>query len=106
MFHAYALMNLQSIIKFSKALSPEQRELVNVKFALAALAIPLDNRISNFEKLSVSYAPQGVLQEENAKLRNELFGIAAMLQVKGVPSRASLVNYLRIKNLHLSQAFP
>ena len=29
-----------------------------------------------------------------------------MLQVKGVPSRASLINYLKIKNLHLSTDFP
>jgi hypothetical protein len=29
-----------------------------------------------------------------------------MLQVKGIPSRSSLINYLRIKNLHLSPEFP
>jgi hypothetical protein len=29
-----------------------------------------------------------------------------MLQVKGIPSRASLINYLRVKNLHLSTDFP
>jgi hypothetical protein len=29
-----------------------------------------------------------------------------MLQVKGIPSRASLLNYVRVKNLHLSPEFP
>lgn len=29
-----------------------------------------------------------------------------MLQVKGIPSRGSLLNYIRIKNLHLSPEFP
>ena len=29
-----------------------------------------------------------------------------MLQVKGVPSRASLINYLKVKNLHLQPEFP
>lgn len=29
-----------------------------------------------------------------------------MLQVKGIPSRVSLINYLKIKNLHLSEEFP
>jgi hypothetical protein len=29
-----------------------------------------------------------------------------MLQVKGIPSRASLINYLKVKNLHLQPDFP
>jgi hypothetical protein len=29
-----------------------------------------------------------------------------MLQIKGTPSRASLINYLKIKNLHLTPEFP
>lgn len=29
-----------------------------------------------------------------------------MLQVKGIPSRASLLNYVRIKNLHLQPEYP
>jgi len=108
LFHAYALMNLQSITKYNKALSTDLRAQMNVKFALSALSIPLDNRLSNFEKLSVSYVPAGMneLIEESSQLRNELFGIASMLQVKGVPSRNSLLNYMKIKNLHLSQDYP
>lgn len=46
------------------------------------------------------------LQDSNSSARNELFNIANMLQVKGIPSRSSLINYLRIKNLHLSPEFP
>lgn len=44
--------------------------------------------------------------DESSKIRNELFSIASMLQVKGIPSRASLINYLKIKNIHLNNEFP
>jgi len=77
-------------------------------FVLATLSIPLDNKLSNFERLSVQYVPQGMNEfyDESSSVRNELFGIANMLQVKGIPSRSSLINYLKVKNLHLSQDFP
>ena len=44
--------------------------------------------------------------DESSQIKRELFGIASMLQVKGIPSRTSLINYLKIKNLHLSSEFP
>lgn len=40
--------------------------------------------------------------DETSQIKNEIFSIASMLQVKGIPSRTSLINYLKIKNLHLS----
>lgn len=52
LFHAYSLMNLQSIYKFNKAMSDSQRSQINTMFVLSALSIPLDNRLSNFERLS------------------------------------------------------
>lgn len=119
LFHAYALMNLQSIIKLSKTLSDTDKSQMATKFVLATLSIPLNSRLSNFERLSVqsvesssnlnlSYVPQGMNEfyDESNQIKNELFGIASMLQVKGMPSRGSLINYLKIKNLHLSSEFP
>lgn len=81
---------------------------MNTKFVLSTLSIPLDNRLSNFERLSVQYVPQGMNEfyDESSQVKNELFGIANMLQVKGIPSRISLINYLKMKNLHLSSEFP
>jgi hypothetical protein len=75
---------------------------------LAVLSVPLNNRLSNFERLSVQYIPSGMeqLQDQNSSARHELFSIASMLQVKGVPSRASLINYVKIKNIHLQAEFP
>ena len=60
LFHAYALMNLQQIIKFSKTMTDEQKAQMNTQFVLATLSIPLNNRLSNFERLSVQYVPQGM----------------------------------------------
>lgn len=57
LFHAYSLMNLQSIYKFNKAMSDSQRSQINTMFVLSALSIPLDNRLSNFERLSTQYVP-------------------------------------------------
>jgi hypothetical protein len=71
---------------------------------LATLSIPLNNRLSNFERLSVYYIPQGMSEfmEENLSVKNELFALAQMLQIKGYPSRASLINLLKVKNIALS----
>jgi translation initiation factor 3 subunit A len=108
LFHAYAIMNLQQIIKFNKTLSDFDKAQLTAQFVLSVLSVPLNNRLSNFERLSVQYIPSGMeqLQDSNSSARQELFSIASMLQVKGVPSRASLINYVRIKNIHLQPEFP
>ena len=81
---------------------------MNAQFVLAVLSIPLDNKLSNFERLNVQYVPQGMSEffDESSQVRNELINIANMLQVRGIPSRNSLINYLKIKNLHLNPHFP
>ena len=57
LFHAYSLMNLQQIIKSNKSMSEQDKAKITTQFVLAALSIPLNNRLSNFERLSVSYVP-------------------------------------------------
>jgi translation initiation factor 3 subunit A len=57
LFHAYSLMNLQQIIRFSKALTDTQKSQMTAQFVLACLSIPLNSKLSNFEKLSVQYVP-------------------------------------------------
>lgn len=109
LFHAYAIMNLQQIIKFNKTLSDSEKASLSAQFVLSVLSVPLNNRLSNFERLSVQYTPPGSfdqLQDATSSARHELFSIASMLQVKGIPSRASLINYVRIKNIALQAGFP
>jgi hypothetical protein len=89
-------------------MSETQKSQMTAQLVLAVLSVPLNNRLSNFERLSVTYNPPGMekMQDANSSARHELFTIANMLQVKGIPSRASLLNYVRIKNLHLSPEHP
>lgn len=60
LFHAYSIMNLQQIIKFSKSMTDQQKATMTAQFVLATLSVPLNNRLSNFERLSVQYNPPGM----------------------------------------------
>lgn len=59
LFHAYAIMNLQQIIKFNKTLTEHEKAKMSSQLVLAVLSVPLNNRLSNFERLSVQYNPPG-----------------------------------------------
>ena len=84
LFHTYALMNVQFLQKSLKLGYKDQR-IINDKFVLAALSIPLNNRLSNFERLSFNYMPNGLKNFDEASLiaREELLATARMLQVEG-----------------------
>lgn len=62
LFHAYAIMNLHQIIKFNKTMTEGQRGTMTAQLVLSVLSIPLNNRLSNFERLSVQYSPPGMDQ--------------------------------------------
>jgi hypothetical protein len=62
LFHAYSIMNLQQIIKFNKTMTEAQKAQMSAQFVLAVLSVPLNNRLSNFERLSVQYIPPGMEQ--------------------------------------------
>jgi len=85
LFHTYALQNRQYFVKSLKNSTAEQRKSINDKFVLAALSIPLNNRFSNFERLSFNYLPSSVKEFDEANLmaREELLATARMLQVEG-----------------------
>jgi hypothetical protein len=55
-------MNLQQIIKFNKTMTDQQRNKMTAQLVLAVLSVPLNNRLSNFERLSVQYIPPGMEQ--------------------------------------------
>jgi len=54
---------------------------INDKFVLAALSIPPNNKLSNFERLSFNYLPSSVKDFDEANLmgREELLATAKML---------------------------
>ena len=80
LFHAYAIMNLQQIIKFNKTLTEHEKAKMSSQLVLAVLSVPLNNRLSNFERLSVQYNPPGLDKvQESPAAKLELFNIANML---------------------------
>ena len=68
-----------------KTSAAESRRSINDKFVLAALSIPLNDKLSNFERLSFNYLPSSVKEFDEANLmaREELFEAARMLSVEG-----------------------
>lgn len=76
LFHAYAMMNIQQITKSNRNMKEDEKMKFTAKFVLAVLSISLNNRISNFEKLSVQYVPQGMMnesEESNTSAKNEIY---------------------------------
>jgi hypothetical protein len=81
LFHTYALHNMQYLIKSSKGQSFETRQEINNKFVLSALAIPLKDKQTSFDKLSFNYMPQSIItsikieniQHNTSKHVSELF---------------------------------
>ena len=94
-------MNVQYLQKSLKLQYKDQRA-INDKFVLAALSIPLNNRLSNFERLNFNYMPNSLKDFDETSLvaKEELLATARMLEVEGQPSRSSLIHYINIENIH------
>jgi len=60
LFHAYSLLNVYQILKGKKSGDKEEKTRKAMDFLLATLSIPLNNRLSNFERLAMHYVPQGI----------------------------------------------
>jgi len=113
LFHTYALHNMQYLIKSSKGQSFETRQEINNKFVLSALAIPLKDKQTSFDKLSFNYMPECMKGsgDANPVAREEILNTAKMLQVEGYPSRQSIITSIKIENIqhntskHVSELF-
>ena len=101
LFHTYALYNISYLIKSQKTATVQDRNVINDKFILAALSIPLNNKINNFDKLSFNFVPEcfRATHEKNANAREELLATSKMLQVEGFPSRNSIIQSIRMENI-------
>lgn len=58
LFHTYALLNLLKIVRTSNTKTPEQKQILICQLVLSTLSVPLNNKISNFERLATSYTPK------------------------------------------------
>jgi len=58
MFHTYALFNLIEAVKRNIRFTVLEKQELTSKFIFAALSVPLNHRLSNFERLSTQYLPK------------------------------------------------
>ena len=83
-------------------MTEQDKALLSGELVFSALAASLNNRLSNFERLSTNYLPKEVRKEfENSQtVTQEILKVSQMLQIKGMPSHASLIHSIFIKNIH------
>jgi|LauGreDrversion4_2_1035121.scaffolds.fasta_scaffold213399_2 hypothetical protein len=64
-----------------KGIAADKKKEMNDRFVLAALSVPLNNKLTNFERLSFSYLPYSMRQFDQSSLmgREELLETAKML---------------------------
>ena len=92
----------------NQAKSTQEKTLLASQLVLAALSVPLHGKICNFQRLSTSYVPKDIQCEvENSdQVQAQVFAVSMMLQIQGVPSRASLFNSLTLRNSHIVPGCP
>ena len=83
LFHTYALLNLLKIVRTSNTKTPEQKQILICQLVLSALSIPLNNKISNFERLSTSYVPKDLqyAAENSEQVKEQILSVSSMLQI-------------------------
>jgi hypothetical protein len=70
---------------------------------LAALSVPLNGKICNFQRMTTSYLPKDIKGEieNSAQVKAQVLSVSQMLQIQGIPSRASLFSSLNLRNSHV-----
>lgn len=101
MFHTYALYNVFYLTKSLKDATPQTKLLNKERLVLAALSVPLNNKITNMERLPFHFVPDSIRQSAyTPSAREELLATARILQVEGVPSRGFLIQSINLESIH------
>lgn len=100
LFHSYTLQNLLKIVRTSNTRTAEEKLNLACQLILSSLSVPLNNKVSNFHRLSTAYQPKDMQEniENSAQVRQEILNVSQMLQIQGIPSRNSLINQINLKN--------
>lgn len=83
LFHTYALQNQLKFVRQSTTKTAEQKSVLACQLVLSALAVPLNNKISNFQRLSTAYLPKDMQDavENSAQVRQEILEVSQMLSI-------------------------
>jgi hypothetical protein len=80
MFHTYAMYNVYYLTKSIKDASAETKFKNNERLVLAALSIPLNGKMSNFERLPFTFLPECFrTSDETPSAREDLLATARIL---------------------------
>jgi hypothetical protein len=73
---------------------------VNDSLILAALSVPLNNKVTNFEQLNFTYVPPNIKSSTfSSTAREEIAEISTLLHINGVPSRSNIIHYLNVESI-------
>ena len=77
----------------NQTVTEDEKARLSGELVFSALAATLNNRLSNFERLSTNYLPKEIAKEfENSStVTQEILKVSQMLQIKGMPSHSSLI---------------
>lgn len=108
LFHAFALQNVHQINKQNLKMSSDDKLSLASEFVLAALSIPLSNKLTTHERISSDYLPKDIQDELDLSqiVSQEIFKVAQMLQIQGIPSRQNLIALITTKGTHVVQGSP
>jgi hypothetical protein len=108
LFHGYALSNLHQIVSKSTTMPAAEKAQLSAELVFSALASSINNRLSNFERLSTNYLPKAVREDfqSSQNVTHEILKVSEMLQIKGMPSHESLITHIDRKNIHLVHGNP
>lgn len=68
LFHCYALQNVELFTKSMKNFQEGKKRDIMDQFVLAALSIPLNNKITNFEQLPFKFVPRSMSEFDEKHL--------------------------------------
>ena len=63
LFHSYALLNQHQIVMKNTTVSEEDKAKLSAELVFSTLSATLNNRLSNFERLSTNYLPKELRKE-------------------------------------------
>ena len=70
-------------MRTSNTKTPEQKQVLICQLVLSALSVPLNNKISNFERLATSYTPKDMqfAVQNSEQVKEQILSVSSMLQI-------------------------
>lgn len=104
LFHSFALQNLLSINRQNLKMTNEDKLSLASEFVFATLSVPLSQKLAaTHERISSDYLPKDIQDELDMQqiVSQEINKVSQMLQIKGIPTRQSLITQITTQATHI-----